>query len=354
MIKIGKRIKELRLTKKISQEKFSEDLCVTSSAVSKWENDLSYPDILKLVDIANYFKVSVDYLLDFKIKNNNVEIMVDDLTNSYKEKTFTFTPEELENTLRIFNQNFLINYTVAKYLYFYGISFDKKALELSLKGFQNSLTLFSQNNNSEITEYSIKNSIIELFIHMDKPQDAIDYINVNGLHTEYAMTKVMAYQMLNNHKKVLEHFPKGFLTHVSQIINGVFYLIESFMDNKDYAEVLKKSVWLKHFLKSIIVKESEWGYKLLNITSTIILISKYGLKEMYEDELNKVISYSKVILDPNEFKSDGMIFNYNSNLSIFNSLLGKNLIEDTLELLDNAIEKDQLFINLKEEYKGGL
>src|SRR5690554_6194969 len=141
MIRIGEKIKELRLSKKISQEKFSEDLNVTSSAVSKWENNLSYPDLEKIVDIANYFKVSVDYLLDYKIKDNNVDKLIKELETAYKEKTFPYTPEDLEKILRVFDQNFKVNYMVGKYLSYYGMTYDDSGFDLALKAFENAIEL---------------------------------------------------------------------------------------------------------------------------------------------------------------------------------------------------------------------
>lgn len=60
---IGNRISQLRREKGITQEEMAEKLGVTPQAVSKWENDISYPDILLLPKIAKMFDVTVDELL---------------------------------------------------------------------------------------------------------------------------------------------------------------------------------------------------------------------------------------------------------------------------------------------------
>ena len=59
----GMKCSQLRKEKKLTQEQLAERLNVTSQAVSKWENDLSYPDVELLVDLAKLFDCSVDYLL---------------------------------------------------------------------------------------------------------------------------------------------------------------------------------------------------------------------------------------------------------------------------------------------------
>lgn len=60
---IGNRISHLRKEKGITQEDMAEKLGVTPQAVSKWENDISYPDILLLPKIAHMLEVTVDELL---------------------------------------------------------------------------------------------------------------------------------------------------------------------------------------------------------------------------------------------------------------------------------------------------
>jgi transcriptional regulator with XRE-family HTH domain len=65
---IGNRISQSRKEKAITQEEMAERLGVTPQAVSKWENDISYPDILLLPKIAEILDVSVDVLLSGEAK----------------------------------------------------------------------------------------------------------------------------------------------------------------------------------------------------------------------------------------------------------------------------------------------
>lgn len=62
MANIGNKIKELRQQKRITQNQVAMKLGVSSQAVSKWENNLSCPDIMLLPRIAKLFDVSIDEL----------------------------------------------------------------------------------------------------------------------------------------------------------------------------------------------------------------------------------------------------------------------------------------------------
>lgn len=60
---MGRRISTRRKEKKITQDALAQELGVTPQAVSKWENDLSCPDIAILPKLAALLGVTTDYLL---------------------------------------------------------------------------------------------------------------------------------------------------------------------------------------------------------------------------------------------------------------------------------------------------
>ena len=59
----GQKFSEQRKLKGYTQEQISDKLNVSPQAVSKWENDLSYPDITLLKDISILLDISIDELL---------------------------------------------------------------------------------------------------------------------------------------------------------------------------------------------------------------------------------------------------------------------------------------------------
>lgn len=62
-MKISLKLKELRKKFGLKQVDLANSLRVSPQAVSKWERDENYPDIILLKQIASLFDVSVDYLL---------------------------------------------------------------------------------------------------------------------------------------------------------------------------------------------------------------------------------------------------------------------------------------------------
>ena len=70
---IGERIAELRKAVDLSQGQVASLLNVSRQAVSKWENDTSSPDTVRLIQLADVLNTDVEYLATGKAANTRVE-----------------------------------------------------------------------------------------------------------------------------------------------------------------------------------------------------------------------------------------------------------------------------------------
>ena len=97
-------IRDLRAKKNISQSKLAKILNVHQTAVSQWEKNRTFPDTETLKKIADYFGVSVDYLvghtstrIDFSLENKSNDSFTyeiskesEDLTDEEKDRILAF------------------------------------------------------------------------------------------------------------------------------------------------------------------------------------------------------------------------------------------------------------------------
>ena len=58
------RLKELRLARRMTQQRLAMELSMSQNTVSRYENGEREPGLKELIRIADYFDVSVDYLLE--------------------------------------------------------------------------------------------------------------------------------------------------------------------------------------------------------------------------------------------------------------------------------------------------
>ena len=59
----GERLKDLRALANMSQCELSKKLNVSQSSITKWENGLADPTSKVLIAMADFFDVSIDYLV---------------------------------------------------------------------------------------------------------------------------------------------------------------------------------------------------------------------------------------------------------------------------------------------------
>lgn len=71
---LGMMISSLRKEKGMTQVELAQQMGVTDKAVSKWERDLSYPDINSIPKLAEVFGISVDELMQMKTESQKKDI----------------------------------------------------------------------------------------------------------------------------------------------------------------------------------------------------------------------------------------------------------------------------------------
>lgn len=90
-MKIGNKIRQMRIKASLTQEQLAQKLGVSAQSVSKWENEVSMPDITLLPDIAETFGVSIDDLFDLTVEQklkrieNRIEIEEELTEQVFKE-----------------------------------------------------------------------------------------------------------------------------------------------------------------------------------------------------------------------------------------------------------------------------
>ncbi|MDK2936364.1 MAG: hypothetical protein PWP62_1372 [Eubacteriaceae bacterium] len=95
MSTFGTRLKRLRINMDMTQQDFAEQFNLNKSSISKYEKDKNLPENQLLLEIADYFNVSVDYLL---CRTNNPTSLND---AKLKEEGSLKTHEQLQQELEM-------------------------------------------------------------------------------------------------------------------------------------------------------------------------------------------------------------------------------------------------------------
>lgn len=98
---VAKNITELRIRNNLTQMELAEKLNYSDKTISKWERGESSPDIAVLVELADLFDVTLDYL----VRSENVDDTVrksKKITAGYNRRVITYIAESATCCIALF------------------------------------------------------------------------------------------------------------------------------------------------------------------------------------------------------------------------------------------------------------
>ncbi|MCP1226100.1 helix-turn-helix domain-containing protein [Sebaldella sp. S0638] len=101
----GKRLKELRKQKGITQEQLASELKLGVSTVGMYELNAREPNFETLEAIADIFNVDMDWLLCRSDIKNKYQMLKTESKNLYEIDTSMLTPEEIETFNKVTGVN---------------------------------------------------------------------------------------------------------------------------------------------------------------------------------------------------------------------------------------------------------
>ena len=102
--KIGSFLKSLRKEKGITQEKLAEEIGVSGRTVSRWETGNNMPDISVLIEISEFYDVSIPEIVDGERKSENM----DDESKKVAESLSDYADADKTKTIKEIRQLSLV------------------------------------------------------------------------------------------------------------------------------------------------------------------------------------------------------------------------------------------------------
>ena len=185
-LKLSENIKKYRKDMNLTQEELADALGVTIGAVSKWENGNNVPDIMMLMQIADFFNVSMDEFLGFDMSSKNMDEMCERIGQLCTERKYEEAIKEAGNALVRYPHTFKVIYSCAQLYYLKAYEQgDDKDREKAIELFNRAKDFISQNKDERISEFLIKRRIAEMYTKSDpdkalKLLKEINYDDINS------------------------------------------------------------------------------------------------------------------------------------------------------------------------------
>lgn len=248
---LGEKLTQLRKNKKVSQEELADILMTSRQAVSKWERGESYPDIDRLKDLAIYYNVSIDYLLDYDLEAVSVNGFISRLEKCMDERDFSITEDEISAIVSKNSNNFNLLIPSIGYLTDYWANHrTDKIIDLIIDYCNKAILLFQPNNRFKISIPDLQVIVADTYVLKEKWEEARNFIrnnNVKGIETLLATCEIE----LGNYDEATDILSTSYMQSAVKIVDGNTSQIHLLMRKNDLQEALDLSNWTISFIKSI-------------------------------------------------------------------------------------------------------
>ncbi len=174
---INENIKLYRKEKVFTQEQLAEAMGVSVGAVSKWESGASVPELSLIMELADFFGISVDALLGYEVRDNSAKETAERLRIMRSQKNYTNAFSEVEKAVQKFPNNFDVVYQSGGLLYFLGLEKDdKKAVLKSRELLEHALALIDQPHAHDVGKSDIYDDLSGICFLLGEDEKGLDML----------------------------------------------------------------------------------------------------------------------------------------------------------------------------------
>lgn len=284
---LGEKLKSLRKEKNVSQEKLAQYLNISFQAVSKWETAATFPDISLLPDIARFFGITIDELLqaeklDEKVLCREYEAKANEMFRNGKREELIFLWQEAYHKMP--NNIGVKEMLMSSYFDADKVKYQKEIIELGTE-------IYNSDAGSYYKGQAV-HQIARTYAACGEPETAERWAVKAGMIINCQETIMM--QILQDGKDLEEQFSYANYW----IFNRLCYMALNFCDKNDlpggtaYVQEVEKAVTK---LYEIVYPGDDMGFedlRLMCIMHSLIAedeISLGGDEETVKYELNRAL-----------------------------------------------------------------
>lgn len=255
-IKLAENIKRMRKERHLTQEQLAEVLGVTIGAIHKWERGLSIPDIMFIMELAD-FETSTDVLLGYEWQRNTVEASLSRIQALSVDKNYGEAELEAEKLLKKYPNNFDIVYQSGRMYQAMGADTgDKGAGQRAVTLLEHACALISQNTDNSITEVSIRTQIARVHLQLGNIQTALDVLkryNVCGVNDAFIGMILADY--IHDIDEAGKYLGMAVASAIANLNYAMVGYINVFFQKGNYDASLDCVQWLRNMLRGIQCEE---------------------------------------------------------------------------------------------------
>ena len=241
-----------RKSRGLTQEQFAEVMGVTTGAVYKWESGLSVPELDLIVEMADFFDLSVDALLGYQMKDNRLDAVIQRL-NGYCRTRDPEALTEAEKVLKKYPHSFRIVLGCAQLYGFFGVgSQHKPEARRALELYEQARLLLPQNTDPKVSELTICGEMANVYMALGETEKGVALLkehNPNGVFS-HSIGSTLALD-LGRYEEAEPFLAEALLKGAFNLINVVAGYVPLFCARGDHAAAREILDWGSTLLKGL-------------------------------------------------------------------------------------------------------
>ena len=349
---LGERIANLRKTKGISQEELADVLLTSRQAISKWERGEASPDIDRLKDLAIYFDVSIDYLLDYDSESTSVKGFIARIDNCFKNKQYDITLDEIRMIVFKNKNNFNLLVSAIDYLSdYYAINRNEEIIDVVIDYCQKAIAIYQPNNRLKFSINDLHRSIVYAYMFKHDYETVKQYVKEHNVYDVFNILAEAEFE-LGNYEASSSIISEAFMSSISNAINCNYTKVRLLYKTNQIKEGYEVADWSIKFIQSIDNNDF-----FLEIIYSFMFFKAVFKKCLNLDNQNEIAFLKERVGDLRGFKTDenGVKFYEDKKVTIVfgkegvrNDILeeingnknNKDLYEASLEIFESIFKGD--------------
>lgn len=288
-------IKKYRKDKMFTQEQLAEAVGVTVGTVSKWENGNCIPDISMIMELADFFEISVDVLVGFDTPAKKVPEMLERIKEHYKKHEMDEAIMECSKALAKYPNDFELLMIAAniRYVLWYETG-DESMRDQAKELFQKAKLNIPDDNKKNRNEFAILHDLAQLEKDAKKKINLLESINIKAI-CDAEIGEV--YRDNKDNKKAYEFFSEGLYIRSMDVLNVTGRWIGPLIYEKKYDTAFELITYSEHILKTLYEEDKgSFGTKMLSHLEVIkaVLYEMLTEHENMKKAVETAIKYAKV------------------------------------------------------------
>ncbi len=334
---IAENIRAYRKQRGLTQEQLAEVLGVSLGAVYKWESRTSLPELRLIMEMADFFEVSVDALLGYRMKDNQLNAAVERLWKASASRDYGAL-SEAEKAIRKYPNSFDVVFAGAHLYYTFGSGTKKEAwLRRAIELLNSSRLLAAQCTDPRVNEPWICGMIAEMHEMLGETDKALELLKAHNAGAVF--DDIIGIIMLSHGRDPEEangFLEDGFLRTVSSLVQTVTGYAMLFDVKNDSASGLEMMRWIIPVLEGLKkTNDPDFLDKMIVVFNVFLAVFQYksGDRKGAEESLRKAKPLALAFDAAPNYMANRVRYVRDSEMANAHDLLGKTAMESAAYVL---------------------